>query len=42
MKQDLTLNIGTKYDGDGFKKVNSAINSTAARAKSASKAIGGI
>jgi hypothetical protein len=42
MKEDLIFNIGTKYTGDGFKKANSAMKDTAARAKSASKAIGGI
>ncbi len=42
MKEDLTLNIGTKYNGDGMKKANAAITSTANRAKSASKALGGI
>ena len=42
MKEDLTLNIGTKYNGEGMKKANAAIASTASRAKSASKALGGI
>ena len=42
MKEDLTLNIGTKYNGEGMKKANAAIASTASKAKSASKALGGI
>lgn len=42
MKEDLNINIGTKYNGDGMKKANAAITSTANRAKSASKALGGI
>jgi len=42
MKQDLTLNIGTKYDGDGFKKLEGAMKTTGAQAKGAAKAIGGI
>lgn len=42
MKEDLTLNIGTKYNGDGMKKANAAIAKTASGARSASKALGGI
>ena len=42
MKEDLTLNIGTKYNGDGFKKIDQSLKSTAKTVNSASKAIGTI
>ncbi len=41
-KQDITLNIGTKYNGEGLKKLNTAMNAAGGHAKNASKAISGI
>lgn len=42
MKEDLTLNIGTKYKGDGFKKVDQSLKNTAKTVNTASRAIGAI
>lgn len=42
MKEDLTLNIGTKYKGDGFKKVDQQLKATAKTVGTASRAIGAI
>lgn len=39
MKQDLTLNVGTKYNGDGLKKLNTAVATTAKNVGSASRAL---
>lgn len=41
-KSDLTLNVGTKYNGDGMKKLDTALKSTAKTVGSASRAIGTI
>jgi len=42
MKNDLTLNIGTRYNGDGMKKLESAMKTAGTQAKSASRAINGV
>lgn len=42
MKEDLTINIGTKYKGDGFKKVDQQLKNTAKTVNTASRAIGSI
>lgn len=42
MKEDLTLNIGTKYKGDGLRKAGQALKSTAKTVNDASRAIGAI
>lgn len=42
MKQDLTLNVGTKYNGDGLKKLDAAVKNSAKAAGSASKAMSSI
>lgn len=41
-KQDITLNIGTKYNGEGFKKMNQAVQGAAGSVRSASKSINGV
>lgn len=42
MKQDLTLNVGTRYDGEGMKKLNTAVKSTAQNVGNASRVIGSL
>lgn len=42
MKNDLTLNIGTKFDGDGLKKLDATTKKAAQGAKSAAQAMGSI
>lgn len=42
MKNDLELKIGTKYDGDGMKKLDGALKNTAKSVGSASRALGSI
>lgn len=42
MKQDLTLNVGTKYNGDGMKKLDSALKTGAKSAQSASQAMSAV
>lgn len=42
MKQDLTLNVGTKYDGEGMKKLNNAVKSTAKNVGNASRVMGSL
>lgn len=41
-KQDISLNIGTKFNGEGLKKLNSAMATASGQARNASKAITGI
>lgn len=42
MKSDLTLNIGTKYNGDGMKKLGSAMKSTSKTVANTSRVIGSL
>ena len=42
MKQDLTLNVGTKYDGDGMKKLDTALKNSARTVGAAGRAIGSV
>ena len=42
MKQDLTLNVGTKYDGDGMKKLDNALKNSARTVGAAGRAIGSV
>lgn len=41
-KQDISLNIGTKFNGEGFKKMNQAVQGAAGSVRSASKNINGV
>ena len=41
-KQDLTLNINSKFNGEGIKKLDSALKSTSKTVASASRAVGSI
>lgn len=41
-KHDLTLNIGTHYDGEGMKKLDTALKTSAKSVNSASQALGAI
>lgn len=40
MKQDLTLNIGSKFNGEGLKKMDSALKGAASSAKTATNSVG--
>ena len=42
MKNDLTLNIGTKYNNDGMKKLDNALKTSAKTAGNATRALGAI
>ena len=39
MKQDLTLNVGTHYNGEGFRKLDQGIRGAAAQVRNATKTI---
>ena len=39
-KNDLTLNIGTKYDGNGMKKLDNALKTSAKTVSNTTKALG--
>lgn len=41
-KSDITLDIGSKFNGEGFKKLNQSIKGAAAQTRSASKNINGV
>lgn len=41
-KSDITLDIGSKFNGEGFKKLNQSIKGAAAQTRTASKNIGGV
>ena len=41
-KQDISLNIGTKFNGEGFKKMNQAVQGAAGSVRTASKNINGV
>lgn len=41
-KNDISLNINTKFNGDGLKKLDAAMQTAGTQARSASKALGGI
>lgn len=42
MKQDLVLNIGTKFDSEGMKKLNNGLKNTAKTVGSATQALGAV